>query len=188
MLTYKVAWTWGHKLREALRPHIVPKDPRPSERFVTLHATRTREQSPVNAPCACAKLLERDWSWPDEMAEEREATRRRERFLRGERLPVETVPEDCPPCGDWNVGWDLLAQFQGSLSEKHLGRYLDAHAFFMNRKETPIPQRFETAVRALVSAEPVSYRAIAARAAPEGYPLSFIVVTVRRPLRVRSRN
>lgn len=142
-------------------------------------ATRIRGLKPLRPACGCVKLLARDWEWPDEIQEEREATQRRERFLRGERLPIESVPEDGPPTGSWNVAWDLLATFKGSLSEKHLDRYLDEHAFHANRKPHTVASRFEVVARTFAAMDPVPYRAITARPAPEGHPVSIVRVPIK---------
>ena len=77
-LTYKTAWSWAHKLREALQGHEIP--PNPERREAGRHeAARTYRDYTLKpdprrrGPCGCSKLLSRDWGFPNEIEEEREA-------------------------------------------------------------------------------------------------------------------
>jgi transposase-like protein len=175
-LTYKVAWAWGHKLRAALKPHVVPGDAGPRE-GLRLEASRTRVGSigPPNPrhkePCGCSKLLRRDWQMPSDLEEDRDARRRERDRQRG--LPPELVPWDGPPARDFSATCDLLATFRGSLSEKHLKSYLDEQAFRENHGSRPLEDVFLGLAHALALTAPHSVRQIVARPSPEGFPLSI---------------
>jgi hypothetical protein len=186
-LTYKVAWTWGHKLRAAMKNHTTPENALPEE-CVHLEASRTPRgwvQAPdpkLQGPCGCTKLTRRDWKWPDELEEERAATRAESRYRRGIRDPEVLIPEDYPPPSRGWVSWDLLATFKGCLSEKHLRAYLDENAFRDNRRRRPARESFAVLMGATATTQPLSYRKIVARPKLEGYPLS-IFRGVPRPTR-----
>jgi transposase-like protein len=183
-LTYKVAWTWGHKLRFALEGHVVPRDAGPKERLV-LDASRTRTgttQRPTperKEPCGCSRLLRRDWGFPNELEEEKEAKRLADQlYWTGSRPSEVPLPADYPPLGSPWAPWSLLATFKGCVSEKHLRSYLDEDAFRENRRKRTVVSSFLTVARALVDTPARTYRAITARPAPVGHPLSIFELIV----------
>jgi transposase-like protein len=177
-LTYKTAWSWAHKLREALKGHETPHDPGPRESRRHDAARRSREyvrepDARRRGPCGCSKLLTRDWGFPNEIEEEREAKRDQLWRSWGYRTDPEPVPADAPPTRDLFSSCELQATYSGAVTEKHLRTYLDELAFRLNRRRRPRAEGFLTAMRALAASAPRTYRAIIARPAPEGYPLSI---------------
>jgi hypothetical protein len=177
-LTYKVAWAWSHKLRRALGPHVIPEGAEPESRRL-FDAARVRGESVkrpqphASGPCGCSKLVRRDWSWPNDMEEERELERERIRYLAGGRMPRHEVPEDAPPTADAFATWELLGTYSGSVSEKHLRGYLDEVAFRRNHALRPVAERFLTIAQGLVKTAPLSHRQIVARPHATARPLSI---------------
>jgi transposase-like protein len=190
-LTYKTAWVWGHKLRGLLKGHERPPN---AERNESLRhdASRTNYDS-VRAPhpsrkvpCACSKLLARDFGWLNEVKEEEEVTRLELRRRLGYWIEPEVVPMDAPPTMCMNASYDLLATYGGSLSEKHLCAYLDEVSFRWNRRRREPREGFETVLEALATSVPRTERTIVARAAATGHPLSIWAEWPRVRLRGRS--
>ncbi len=198
-LTYKVAWAWGHKLRRLLGPLAAPPDLRPprERHHASFDAERKwlgpRPQLPRAdrpGPCGCTKLTKRDWGWPNEIEEEREATRLWRLYDRGvhhsklwpEVLPAPDTPHHCSEVAHW----ELNATYYGSLSEKHLRCYLDELAFRMNRQWRPHHESFFSLVAEVPHAPALTYRQIVAKPALEGHALSIFdtgrpLKTLRRP-------
>jgi transposase-like protein len=184
-LTYKVAWTWGHKLRWLLGPHAVPAEVRPHERaHVRYDAERswngprpTLPHPETPGPCGCTRLLERDWFWENEMTEEEDATRLLKKYAAGHSYfklwPLALPPADAPHRMDVFAHWELLATYWGSVSERHLRVYLDELAFRFNRRRRSIDESFLLVVDGFSGGGTRTYKQIVARAEPTGHPLSI---------------
>lgn len=177
-LTYKVAWTWGHKLRGLLAELKVTDELRPPrEKKQVAYEAERRARAPrveapradVEGPCGCTKLLARDWKtweweeWPDKKART---------IIEDLNLPRFPALDE-PRSGDIFAHWDLLGSYFGSLSEKHLRGYLDELTFRMNRQWRDAEESFFEVTPAVVSAEPRPYKAIVAKAPAEGYPMAI---------------
>jgi hypothetical protein len=193
-LTYKAAWTWGHKLRALLAEFIVPEEvrpprERPHKRFdaerVCCGPTPRRPDPAVPGPCGCTKLTKRDFRWPDERAEERAADRVELRKQLGylEWPPIEPIWSGLPRSSDDRAHHELLATYYGSVSERHLRVYLDELGFRANRRWRSPREAFVRVAREIGRSEPRPYRAIAARAAPSGHDLSIFDVSGSSRLR-----
>ena len=176
-LTYKVAWSWAHKLRSAMTDSVVPEDAGPREQ-VRLVPTRVRDWygSPLDASCACPRLLKRDWGYVADIEEDRAARKWEELFWRGLVNRNDKLPEDYPPAGSSRETLELLATYSGSISEKHLRAYTDEVAFRWNRRARPQPDRFRDLARVLAQTLPRPYREIVRREAPRGHPLSIVAL------------
>jgi len=172
-LTYKVAWMWTHKLRWAMADRVVPENAGPREQ-VRLSPTRVRDLTPLNAPCACPRLLKRDWGYVADIEEERAAKQWNELFYRGLVNMNDKLPADYPPAGSSRETLELLATYSGSISEKHLQAFADEVAFRWNRRARPQPERFLSFARTLAETPPLLYKEITRRARPRGHPLSIV--------------
>jgi hypothetical protein len=117
------------------------------------------------------------------MEEEALVTRLERRQRLGYRIEPERVPEDAPPSRCLSACCDLMATYSGSLTEKHLCAYLDELAFRRNRRRRPPGEGFVTVAQALATSAPRNERAIVARPAPTGHPLS--IWSVWPPLKLR---
>ncbi|MEZ0229365.1 MAG: transposase [Planctomycetota bacterium] len=165
-LTYKVAWAWGHKLRSLLGPIVVPPDVREKERRHSSWGAERRRHEPLPAACGCTKLKKRDWRWPDEAEEDREA--KADEYYRWVVPPPEQ-PRDA----DDVAHHELLATYYGSLSEKHLNVYLEEAAFRWNRRRRAPGEGFLLVARAVGESEPRTYREIVAKKEPDGHSMSM---------------
>ncbi|HZU97937.1 MAG TPA: hypothetical protein VFF73_14640 [Planctomycetota bacterium] len=172
-LTYKVAWLWGQKLRDALRPALVPPDSAEHERL-QLAASRVARESYVwppdgERPC-CARLLAGDLGFGNPS---REAILRSlavwDEWLEGR----EETFEDPPPTRHWQACQDLFETYAGSLSLKHLEAYMDEAAFRLNwHGRTPRTAFLSVADVATARRAP-TYREIVGRRRVETRPLSI---------------
>ncbi|MEZ0231181.1 MAG: transposase, partial [Planctomycetota bacterium] len=155
-LTYKVAWTWGHKLRSLMGPLGI----RPEYR------AERRRGVPAGGGCGCTKLTKRDWCWVDDED-------RRTWLERIAPTPWRHEPERPLPMEIF-AHWDLLATYFGSMSEKHLGAYLDELSFrgVQRPERRPAEELFLLAVTALAQSEPRPYRKIVAKPEAQGFELS----------------
>jgi hypothetical protein len=186
-LTYKAAWTWGHKLRALLVPFIVPEDRRPPrekwahERFdaerVRCGPTPRRPDPAEPGPCGCTKLTKRDFRWPDEREEERAADRadlkRRLGVPESRIYPPVPPAQGSPRDGDDAAHHELLATYFGSVSERHLRVYLDELGFRANRRWRSPRESLALVAPEIARSEPRPYKAIVARPAPTGHPIAI---------------
>jgi hypothetical protein len=189
-LTYKAAWTWGHKLRALLAEFIVPDDVRPPrerthKRFdaerVRCGPTPCRPDPAGAGPCGCTKLTKRDFRWPDDRAAERAADRMELRMRLGQlEWPRVRPVWGGPRSSDDGAHHELLATYYGSVSERHLRAYLDELGFRANRRWRSPREALALVAPEIARSEPRPYRAIAARAAPSGHELSIFAARSAR--------
>jgi transposase-like protein len=172
-LTYKIAWLWGQKLRDALRPVLVPADSAEHER-VQLAASRVARETYVwppedERPC-CARLLGSDLGFGNPT---REAVRRSlaawDAWLEGRE---ETI-EDPPPKRHWQACRDIFDTYAGSLSLKHLEAYMDEAAFRLNWQGRAVRAAFLSVADAATARRAPTYREIVGRRRVEPRPLSI---------------
>jgi hypothetical protein len=154
-LTYKIAWVWGHKLRHVVAGFVVPPEPRPHEQrhFMASRVSRETYVWPPDgeAPCGCARLRAADFE-----------------FEHG----GDGDPAGGPPERDREASQELLLTYSGSVSEKHLVRYLDETAFRLNWSETELRDTFEGAAEGLTLWRGLTYRQIVGAPVPRA-PLSI---------------
>jgi transposase-like protein len=173
-LTYKIAWLWAHKLRDALTPVVVPPEPAAHERL-HLAASRvardTYEWPPEGErPCGCARLLASDFGFGDPAVE---ARRQRlavwDAWLEGR----EEKFEDPPPPRHWSSCKDIFVTYAGSVSAKHLGTYMEEASFRLNWSRRAIGDAFGAVADVATWRRAPTYRGIVGRRRGEVRPLSI---------------
>jgi transposase-like protein len=155
-LTYKVAWTWAHKLRRVmgikttLDAPLPPFTPRPGQRRVFPHArslwflnhggfmvSATREETGNGC---CSRLLRADWT-DGPPGSLRCST---QRHYPGVQRHRDT----------------LFATYMGSVSDKHLRSYLDETEFRVNHRAMAAADRVTELMGRIGRTRPTPYQTI----------------------------
>ncbi|HZU98313.1 MAG TPA: hypothetical protein VFF73_16525 [Planctomycetota bacterium] len=173
-LTYKTAWLWAHKLRDALKPVLVPPEPAGHER---LHlgagraARETYEWPPEGERfCGCMRLQASDLGFGDPATEARRRSLAAwDDWLEGRKEAF----EDPPPPRHWPACQDIFETYAGSVSPKHLANYMDEAAFRLNWSGRSVRAAFLSVADVATWRRAPTYGEIVGHRRSEARPLSI---------------